>query len=664
MVFSITRSIAHRGVLRMQDENYAWIVVGSTLLTHCKTEYLRELLLPFPDCRKHAQRTIMYFRKILGTRTRFVNQTMGEETRGIIRDFVNYLVDKQRYRDALEAFKGIFESSTHYLRRDPQLQAHAAIIRLGVSLLESAYATKGLDQEVRKQAEERSEDEDEQDERGKETTEIELVRIPDLHRPLPLVEPLQECLKGGPGGHERARLHAIEAQKLLSMAASANPGDTSVAVYKAILAAASGNVETGVSDLENFVVRNPGPSNIKARATLVGLLELEREGKIGRSHKCDVGGGKSDQNQHQEFTSARLVCALKDWLVADPLEAQAALGLEELFWSSGSNDVIDEEWLIKALVSQIEVHCTSQNTAALALKLWEALARVLGPLRVQDSPTPLAAVPRPARCKEESAEGGDVPGEGLSACSGAKMVLLDRLPLAGTVHAALYGNDRPWGDTDLDAAAAAAAPIKVTSGLPSVPVTHPWLEGLDLGWWSDVFFGAEEVLSRASRNRIIDGRDKGKGRGSECISQDGFDDEPWCSEDEDCVVGDVAEAIGHRTCLAEGGDGGLLYYFPPEDGGAGPDLRRGQDGERGGEGRARAQKRRREESSNGDGGKGEEGRGGLSPGGRGRGGNSGLSLERKKRKREKKEEKKGRRKKGSAVWRGKSCQEQTKNRQR
>ncbi|CAN0434112.1 unnamed protein product, partial [Discosporangium mesarthrocarpum] len=67
-------------------------------------------------------------------------------------------------------------------------------------------------------------------------------------------------------------------------------------------------------------------------------------------------------------------------------------------------------------------------------------------------------------------------------------VLLERPPCPGTVQDALYRGDAPWVSSDLDCSATAS----VAWGLPSSPLPHPWLEGLGLGWWEEVFFQPEE----------------------------------------------------------------------------------------------------------------------------------------------------------------------------
>ena len=143
-------------------------------------------------------------------------------------------------------------------------------------------------------------------------------------------------------------------------------------------------------------------------------------------------------SQYSEYIRAR---PLRGWIDTDPLEPRAALGLAALHsgYSEALLGVADESFLMKHLLEQLETHgfpCTYPPvqgstvnaegvlyTSRAALALWDALAKILGALRVRDDPVPL-----------------------FSRWERAMPTL--PAPRPGTVWDEGFGSDPPWNPTD------------------------------------------------------------------------------------------------------------------------------------------------------------------------------------------------------------------------
>ncbi|CAN0373995.1 unnamed protein product, partial [Discosporangium mesarthrocarpum] len=382
--------------------------------------------------RRHGDHkaTVKYFRKIFGIKRRAFHLADVDEAWVIAYDYIGYLVDKQLYKEALKLLKTVYEGRYRDKAR-PQFSMISAMLRIAVALVEKTRAVQGLDKDTagsnngsddmqkeyiadkedkdgeggegRNGVEE--EDEEEEEEKGEEEEEDQggdketgtRIVIPDLHDPIPLVAPLRECLRGGDGGHRRARLHALEALHCLKAAHRKFKGkDASAVVYLAVLLAANGETSGALKHLQDYLSSCPVNSGApKAWATLVGLLSLKRE----------RGEGDGVVVEEDPTLSRCRADALWGWLRADPLEPKAALGLFDMLRSGGASaGVVEEERLVAVLASQLEAYgspgrcCRGVTRAAgtdafPASKLWAAMAGLLGPLRTRDVATPLAAQP-------------------------------------------------------------------------------------------------------------------------------------------------------------------------------------------------------------------------------------------------------------------------------
>lgn len=392
-------------------------------------------------------------------------------------------------------------------KNDPMLKAHIAILFLFAGLLEYQNAQPSASPSA---------------------------QIPGLQDPLALIEWLRVCRRecsvgstAGIGVDARARVlaHLGHAKKLLREAVMALPGNASVMGYCAALSAAEGGSVCALRQLADFVERNPG--NVKGRALHARLLQAiirdadkqdcvnagvptneEEEGE-------EVKAPEGELNNRLTLAKVARARALRGWLDTDPLEPRAALGLAALHSECSESllGVADESFLVKHLQEQLETHgfprtCppaqgTAVNaegvlyTSRAALALWDALAKILGALRVRDDPVPL--FPRRERA----------------------MPTLPS-PRPGTVWDEVFSSDPPWNPTDFqrreggDGDTGNGAGWEGAQGDSPGPLApHPLVRGVDWELWEEtlldpsaepLFRGKTMDTLKSPRNEICFGR--------------------------------------------------------------------------------------------------------------------------------------------------------------
>ncbi|CAN0375585.1 unnamed protein product, partial [Pylaiella littoralis] len=86
------------------------------------------------------QKTSMYFRKVLGKKTRSISNASTLQARAIAHDFLSYLADAQKFDEAIHVSQNVLQSgslSNHgAFKLDPSLKAHGAVLQLFAALLE------------------------------------------------------------------------------------------------------------------------------------------------------------------------------------------------------------------------------------------------------------------------------------------------------------------------------------------------------------------------------------------------------------------------------------------------------------------------------------------------------------------------------------------------
>lgn len=412
---------------------------------------------------------------------------------------------------SLLSIQGILQSRgkniNSVFKNDPMLKAHIAILFLFAGLLEYQNG---------------------------QPSDSPSAQIPGLQDPLALIERLRVCQrecsvgsKAGIGVDERARVlaHLGHAKKLLRQAATALPGNASITGYRAALSAVEGGSVSALRHLADFVERNPG--NVKGRALHARLLQAiirdannqdivnvgvaTKEGEEGE----EVKASEEELNNGLTLAEVARARALRSWLDVDPLEPRAALGLAALHSECPEAllGVVDESFLVKHLLEQLEMHGfprtyppvqgTTVNaegmlyTSRTALALWDALAKILGALRVRDDPVPL--FPRYDRA----------------------MPTLPA-PRPGTLWDEVFGWDPPWNPTDFQRQEGANGDIgkgarwegaQGDSPRPLAP--HPLMRGVDWELWEEtlldpdaepLFRGKAMDTLKSPRNVMLFGR--------------------------------------------------------------------------------------------------------------------------------------------------------------
>jgi trimeric autotransporter adhesin len=431
--------------------------------------------------------------QVLGVKQRTLRLLGAADGVPVMRGFIEYLADTGHYSDALAVLQAA-QLGRGTIAEDPRLPAYTGLLHMVLSLLDTLQArntatstNSSSDSSSDTSSVDGDAPHEQQEERVNKAAAAAPVTLPDLRDPFSpeLVALLREAFAAGAGTPRCDNL--VEARRQLALAhrkpalIKSDPTVSGAAGYLAAILGAAGEAVQGRDLLILVAQRSDAPRDWELLLRFIETFCCDssssaRADKIIEDDDAafDAAFDAAAAAAAAAAASAAVAAGAAAWLQADPLAvlplrrlcdmklhsttatsttdtAAATAAAQKSSKGKGKKRKAQQQQqlpqpklpsrraLVRAVVHQLEQHATCRPRGTDVAMLWQLLADFLGPLR--------------ARYTEPAVQ----------------------LPYRATLAQA--------------AAARAAAAAAVWSGAGGCDAPqHPLLAGLQLEWWSDVYF--------------------------------------------------------------------------------------------------------------------------------------------------------------------------------